>query len=145
MYKLQQLLKLDATGEKVSGPMSPVLAAKQMAKELEVKFSGLVRVQFHDPETNQHIEEGRPTGYDTLVMVSRFKNGDMYFMFVDIGTGIVPAYLFQYEQDTELTNSEAYGKENFAISLNKEQVKMIFDDIRSSGIAYAKGLEVESE
>ncbi|UJP64026.1 hypothetical protein [Mongoliitalea daihaiensis] len=123
--------------------MSPVLAAKQLARELGIKFSGLVRVLFDDPETNQHIEEGRPTGYDTLVMVSRFNNGDMYLMFVDIGTGIVPAYLFQYEQDEEITDSAAYGIEKFALSISKEQAKEIFDKIKESNIAYANGLEVE--
>lgn len=129
-FMLQNLLRRDRDG-KVSGPMSPVLFAQEMARKQEMTFNRLVRVSFHDGEINNIYEDGYKrglTGHDTLVIGRKWENEFMLQMWTDEGcNGIMIAGAFQ--SDGEIIMTPIYGKRQYEKKLSPENVKEIFEAI----------------
>jgi hypothetical protein len=71
-YSIQPLLtQKDGS---ISGPMSPVLFAKEMASHVGFKHNRLARLWFADERINQCREDGGLTGHDTLIIGAVYKN-----------------------------------------------------------------------
>jgi hypothetical protein len=71
-FTIQSLLERKAG--KVTGPMSPVLFAKEMASQMETKYNRLARVWFDDEHIFQEFEDSGLTGYDSLLLGCQYKN-----------------------------------------------------------------------
>ena len=113
MYKFQGLLSRDNEGN-ITGPMSPILLIKGVAKELGFRLSGLIRV-----DNNQCYN----SGYDHLITKTKYKNCNVYRIFVDQGTGTLPVALF-VDKDDEPIMTPIYLKEIKRMEYHRDQVEL---------------------
>ena len=127
-FRIQSLLsKKDGN---VSGPMSPMLFAKEMAQSADFKYNRLVRLWFDDERINQKYEDGGLTGHDTLIIGAIYENDVWLSLWVDTGTGGMPIAM-AYKSDNEVQFTPVYKNERYAKSLSETDVKEIFDCIFS--------------
>ena len=156
--KFQRLLEMK--DGKVTGPMSPVLAAQNFIELSGVKsFSGLCRL-----ENNQSYDYT----FDHLIICKRYKNDTAYWLVVDRGIEILPVgFMFLSEQEVVLTPVyEEYLKDpqkrindlvdmearspkrcpdNPVMRLKKEHIKNIFLEAEKSGKLNPKRYEEPSQ
>lgn len=128
-FKVQNLLA--RTGNKVSGPMSPLAFAKGMSEQFDFKVDGLCRISFNERETHQWYEgPGKTqglTGCDTLVAVQNYSNCKEYIMMVDTGvSGLVAAVHYSNDPAMEVTITPVYTKYHFERHLQEEELKAVF-------------------
>lgn len=121
----------------LTGPMSPVLAAKGLAEHLEIHVSNLIRVNFDDELLNQKPDEVISgiqyyTGFDNLIMQSIFTNQTLYTLFVDMGVCICPVIL-KNSNGENFPLSPVYLGENFSHKLNEAQALQVIDKAIESG------------
>lgn len=127
-FRIQSLLsKKDGH---ISGPMSPMLFAKEMAKSVGFKYNRLARVWFDDERINQKYEDGGLTGHDSLVIGMIYENDVWLSLWVDTGVGGVPIAM-AFQSELEIDFAPVYKSERFAKSLSEADVKEIFDSIFS--------------
>ncbi|WP_431609246.1 hypothetical protein [Chryseobacterium sp. 'Rf worker isolate 10'] len=108
--------------------MSPLLFAKEMAKQNQVKFNRLVRVSFDDETIHQRPEDGGYTGHDTLIIAAQYLN-DLYLsMWVDEGVYGIPVAM-TFQSDRELIITSAYKEAQFARKLSVKEIQEIFNYI----------------
>jgi hypothetical protein len=110
----------------VSGPMSPMLFAKEMALSADFKFNRLARVWFDDDHINQKREDGGLTGHDTLIIGTVYKNDVWLSLWVDLGVGGMPIAMV-YQSDNEVEVTPVYLQEKYARNLSASEVGEIFD------------------
>ena len=133
-YEFQGLLCKDKDGG-ISGAMSPVMAAKNIAKEMKIPLNGLIRVQ-----NNQAYSYT----YDHLIIKSNtIKGSAIISMFIDMGVSLIlaaiqnsdgsiiitPIYKKQLlERDSHLDNLEAPKrcKDNPILELDEDGFKELF-------------------
>ena len=138
-YEFQGLLQYDEINE-VRGAFSPVHAAKAVAKEMNIKLHGLVRVI--NNQADNHT-------YDHLIIISIYGNDHIYSMFIDIGTGYIPAIQIYPDNDVvftelyhtelakkqyHLANLEAFKRcnENPIIELDEDMAREMFKQLHAS-------------
>jgi hypothetical protein len=127
-FRIQSLLsKKDGH---ISGPMSPMLFAKEMAKSVGFKYNRLARVWCEDNSINQQYEDGGLTGHDTLVIGMIYDNDVWLSLWVDTGVGGVPIAM-AFQSEPEIDFAPVYKKERYAKSLSEADVKEIFDSVFS--------------
>ena len=139
-YEFQGLLH-DAGNGEVTGPMSPVEAAKLLAKDISLPLSGLMRVVNNQADSHS---------YDHLVILSKFKVGIIVWLMVDFGTGVIPCASLYYDdefmmtpvyktelakRDYHLSNLEAPKrcKENPIMDLDEDGFRELFKQALDSG------------
>ena len=127
-FRIQSLLS--QKDGKVSGPMSPMLFAKEMAQSADFKYNRLARLWFDDERINQKYEDGGLTGHDTLIIGTIYENDVWLSLWVDSGTGGMPVAM-AYQSGNEVQFTPVYKKEKYARSLSEADVKEIFDCILS--------------
>jgi len=125
-YRIQSLLS-EKDG-KISGPMSPMLFAEEMAKSSGVKFNRLARLWFDDDRINQCHEDGGLTGHDTLLIGTMYDNDFLLTLWVDLGTSGVPIAM-AYLSDKDIQFTEVYPKHHFARKLTEAEVKEVFEAV----------------
>src|SRR3978361_130577 len=103
---------------KVSGPMSPMLFAKEMAQSADFKYNRLARLWFDDERINQKYEDGGLTGHDTLIIGTIYENDVWLSLWVDSGTGGMPVAM-AYQSGNEVQFTPVYKKEKYARSLSE--------------------------
>lgn len=123
-FRLQSLLS--KTGEIISGPMSPLLFAKDMAKEMGFKFNRLSRVLFKDEAMLQCREEGTYTGFDHLLIATRHSNDLWLSLWVDMGVRGLPVAMV-YESDRNLIISPQYKEARFAKKIDQRDIETLFE------------------
>lgn len=128
-FSIQNLLSEKKDG-KICGAMSPLLFAQEMAAQQQFKFNRLGRLWFEDERINQHREDGRYTGHDTLIIGTQYKNDLWLSLWVDSGTGGIPVAMC-YQSDRQIVYTPIYSKKSFAAKLNAEQIGEIFNHIFS--------------
>jgi hypothetical protein len=111
VFSIQSLLEIK--DGKVTGPMSPVLFAKEMAAQTETKYNRLARVWFEDDQILQEMEEDGLTGYDTLLVGCQYKTDLLLCLWIDRGTGGLPVAM-GYQSDGEILLTPIYEKSDFA-------------------------------
>jgi|GEM_PF-2564351 hypothetical protein len=121
----------------VSGPMSPVLFAKDVAKELGSGMRGLCRVSFNeDPTVNQVYEGDRNsrylTGHDTLVLAFGMGENRTYGMFVDEGVQGVPAFLFDPCLPDTIDCTPTYSGQRYERHLTLNEAIQIMSEIHKN-------------
>ncbi|HRH68815.1 MAG TPA: hypothetical protein PLB89_04840 [Flavobacteriales bacterium] len=108
-YSFHQLLQRKPDGG-VSGPMSPVLFAQEMAKHMEhPPFNLVVRVRFDDERCFQQLESDGWTGYDTLLLGIVGTKHAYIGLWIDTGLGGV-AVAMQELDDAGATFTPIYGE-----------------------------------
>jgi hypothetical protein len=127
-FRIQSLLsKKDGH---ISGPMSPTLFAREMAKSVGFKYNRLARVWCEDERINQHYEDRGLTGHDNLIIGMIYKNDVWLSLWVDTGVGGIPIAM-AFKSEPEIDFAPVYKKERFAKNLTEAEVKEIFDSIFS--------------
>lgn len=127
-FRIQSLLsKKDGH---ISGAMSPMLFAKEMAQSIGVKYNRLARIYCEDERINQHYEDGGLTGHDTLIIGTIYSNDVWLSLWVDTGTGGMPVAM-AFQSDNSIDYTEVYKKERYAKKLSEEDIKNIFSSIFS--------------
>lgn len=116
---------------KVSAPMSPMLFAEEMSKQIGVKFNRLARVWFEDETINQIKEDVLYTGHDTLIIGHDILNDLMLSLWVDIGVGGVPIAMV-FRSDREILMTKIYQNEPYERKLTEQEVRLIFDFVFSN-------------
>lgn len=111
--------------------MSPLLFAKEVAQQQQVKFNRLARVGFEDERIHQYREDGGYTGHDTLIIGTQYGNDLWLSLWVDSGTGVIPVAMC-YQSDRQIVYTPIYSKKSFAAKLNAEQIGKIFNHIFSN-------------
>jgi hypothetical protein len=124
IFSIQSLLKIK--NEKVTGPMSPLLFAKEIARQMEMKYNRLARVWFEDEQILQELEEDGLTGYDTLLLACVYKKDLLLSLWVDRGVGGLPVAL-SYQSDREILLTPIYEKSEFARKLTVAEIRQLFD------------------
>lgn len=133
--QFHQLVK--RTNEGLSGPMSPVLAAKFMAEEFGLHVSNLVRVCFTDESINQALEDDYLTAHDNLIMQSILNNRTIYLFFVDEGVGYCPVFLYDTADVDSCILAPVYKKRKYVQKLSKAQgIDMINQAINSGAFKF---------
>lgn len=112
----------------LSGPMSPLLFAKEICGQLDINLTGLARVHWDDDRTMQYIDE--ESGLDTLVVCEDFKNDTVLFLFLDTGVGGMPV-AFRTREDAEITYTPIYNKSNQYNKPSENEVAQVFETIFS--------------
>ena len=126
-YSIQSLLTESLEGM-VSGAMSPLLFAEEMAKQMEMKFNRLARICIDDPEINQVYEADGLTGPDTLLIGCKYKDDLWLSIWVDTGTKGVPVAM-AYQSQKEITICPIYKRTQYAKKLLMENIRSIFESI----------------
>ncbi|MBW7891578.1 MAG: hypothetical protein H3C48_11255 [Chitinophagaceae bacterium] len=129
-FSIQNLLYQKKDGN-ICGAMSPLLFAKEIAAQQQVKFNRLARVWFEDERIHQHREDGGYTGHDTLIIGTQYENDLWLSLWVDSGTGGIPVAMC-YKSDRQTVCTPIYFKKSFAAKLNAEQIGKIFNHIFSN-------------
>jgi hypothetical protein len=124
VFSIQSLLEIK--DGKVTGPMSPVLFAKEMAAQTETKYNRLARVWFEDDQILQEMEEDGLTGYDTLLVGCQYKTDLLLCLWIDRGTGGLPVAM-GYQSDGEILLTPIYEKSDFARKLTVTEIRALFD------------------
>ena len=100
--KFQGLLEKKEDGS-ITGPMSPVLAAREVAKVMNFRIHGLVRVWGEGVD-----------GYDHLIIKTnwRMKGSPVssYHMFIDTGSSVIPLGSW-FTNDKESYITEVYREQ----------------------------------
>ncbi|SEO07853.1 hypothetical protein SAMN05192574_105222 [Mucilaginibacter gossypiicola] len=122
-FKFQSLLTLK--NDSLSGPISPLLFAKDMAAAGEFKFNRLARVWFTDERINQRREDGGLTGFDSLIIGMVCDNDVWLSLWVDMGVGGLPIAM-ACQSDGEVIMTPAYPAEHFERKLGENEVDDIF-------------------
>lgn len=112
MYKFQGLLNRNEKGN-IEGPMSPVLLIKEISKQLDFRVGGLLRV--HNTQCD--------SGYDHLITKTKYKNCSVYRLFIDCGTGALPASMY-VSGDDEVTITPIYTKEIDRMPYHRDNVEL---------------------
>lgn len=111
--------------------MSPMLFAKEMAKQVGFKYNRLARLRCEDERINQHYEDGGLTGHDTLIIAMIYENDVWLSLWVDTGVGGIPIAM-AFQSEPEIDFAPVYKKEAFAQSLSHTDVKAVFDSLFSN-------------
>lgn len=127
-FTIQNLLSIK--DGRVSGPMSPMLFAKEMAQSADFTFNRLARVWFSDETIHQKREDGGYTGHDTLIIGTVYENDLWLSLWVDTGTGGMPVAM-AYQSDREVEITPVYLGEQYAGCLTASQIAEIFNLIFS--------------
>jgi hypothetical protein len=123
-FSVQNLLsRKDGT---VSGPMSPMLFAKEMAKSVGFKYNRLARVWFDDERINQCKEDGGLTGHDNLIIGAVYENDVWLSLWVDSGVGGMPVAM-AYRADKEVEITPVYRKAKYARKLTGQEIQEVFN------------------
>ncbi|PAW95076.1 hypothetical protein CKK33_16875 [Mucilaginibacter sp. MD40] len=125
-YSIQPLLE-EKQGS-ISGPMSPLEFAKEIAQQVGFKFNRLARLWFADERINQCREDGGLTGHDTLIIGTVYKNDIWLSLWVDTGVGGV-AIAMAYRSDGSIDFTDLYRERHYVCKLNEKQVTDIFQSI----------------
>jgi len=121
--KIQNLCTVQ--GGIISGPLSPMMFAQDMTKQLGIEFSGLCRIWFDDRLLQAKDED---TGFDSVVILSEYNNTIILSMFLDMGVrGLPIAYLEKEENSIDF--SPAYREETNLYKPSDETIKEVFDSI----------------
>lgn len=128
-FSIQNLLSKKENGH-ISAPMSPMLFAREMAKQSDFKFNRLARVWFEDERIHQCREDGGNTGHDTLLIGAQYENDFWLSLWVDSGIGGIPVAMC-YQSDGEITTTPIYTKTSFARKLTTRQIAEIFNHVFS--------------
>ncbi|HZY37396.1 MAG TPA: hypothetical protein VFE53_12140 [Mucilaginibacter sp.] len=128
-FNIQSLLS-EKEGN-VSGPMSPMLFAKEMALSADFKFNRLARVWFDDERINQKREDGGLTGHDTLIIGTVYKNDVWLSLWVDLGVGGMPIAMV-YQSDNEVEITPVYLQEKYTRNLSASEIGEIFNFVFSN-------------
>jgi hypothetical protein len=124
-YKISSLLQEEKDGT-ISGPMSPVLFAKEMGIQMQFKYNRIARVCFDDEEVNQYYEENSVTGHDTIMIGCQSKNDLWLSLYVDLGIGGIPVAMV-YQSDREVHMTGVYEHCKFERMLTLEEITGIFE------------------
>ncbi|NHA02659.1 hypothetical protein G7092_02565 [Mucilaginibacter sp. HC2] len=125
-YSIQSLL--EQKDGNVTGPMSPMEFAKEIALQVGFKFNRLARLWFADERINQRHEDGGLTGHDTLLIGSVYTNDIWLSLWADTGVGGVPIAM-AYRSDGSIDFTDVYRQQHFVCMLNQQQVKDIFQSV----------------
>jgi hypothetical protein len=98
-YKFQNLLQMK-DGE-IAGAFSPVHAAKILCKSMNIKMQSLIRL---------HNNQAESATYDHLIILNRYRNTNIMYLFVDMGIGVMGISLYDSEED-DITWTPLYPKE----------------------------------
>lgn len=115
---------------KVSGAMSPVMAAQIFCRENKFPFDGLVRIWFDSEEVHNRYEgPGKSclTGCDTLMVLSRYSNLDQVTMFVDMGCECLPVCLY-LSDERSLTITPVYQEYPFAKKCDATELTHLIEE-----------------
>lgn len=126
-YSIQSLL--EQKNGSISGPMSPMEFAKEMALQLGVKFNRLARIWLADERTNQCREDGGLTGHDTLIIGTVYSNDIWLSLWVDSGVGGTPIAMAYRSDNGEIMLSDVYAKQHYAKKLSLANVQEIFRSV----------------
>lgn len=116
------------SGDHVTGAMSPVLFAKEMAKSLEMKYNRLARIWFNDEKIHQQYEDGGLTGHDTLIIACKYSNDFFVSIWVDEGLGGMPV-ASALESDREITLTQPYENATYARKLTPAEIRAIMEHV----------------
>jgi len=115
----------------VTGAMSPLLFAQEVAKGFDFKFNRLARIWFRDSEVLQQLEYKEMTGYDHLIIGCQYANDLWLSMWVDRGTTGLPVAM-GYQSDREVIIAPVYEKASFLVKPQDDAIKTIFNHIFSN-------------
>lgn len=125
-YSIQSLL--EQKNGSISGPMSPMEFAKEVALNVGFKFNRLARLWFADERINQRHEDGGLTGHDTLLIGAVYTNDIWLSLWVDSGVGAV-AIAMAYRSDGSIDFTDLYRQQHYVCKLTQQQVKDIFQSV----------------
>ncbi|QEM07883.1 hypothetical protein DIU31_031890 [Mucilaginibacter rubeus] len=125
-YSIQSLLEKKEGS--ISGPMSPMEFAKEVAQQVGFKFNRLARLWFADERINQRHEDGGLTGHDTLIIGTVYTNDIWLSLWVDSGVGAV-AIAMAYRSDGSIDFTDLYRQQHYVCKLSRQQVKDIFQSV----------------
>lgn len=125
-YSIQSLL--EQKDGNISGPMSPMEFAKEIALKVGFTFNRLARLWFADERINQCREDGGLTGHDTLIIGAVYTNDIWLSLWVDSGVGAV-AVAMAYRSDGTIDYTDLYRQQHYVCKLSEKNVRDIFQSV----------------
>jgi len=122
-FSIVSLLTEDKEGS-LSGPMSPILFAKEMAQLSGDSYNRVARIHFEDQNIFQRYEGQFLTGHDILILAGQYENDLQLSLWIDLGTGGLPVAT-SFMSDRELIITPVYREAAFARKLNEEEIREI--------------------
>lgn len=110
----------------LTGPMSPMLLAKDICANLGIRLSGVARVWWDNDRTLQYKDED--SGLDTVVYKEEHKDDTALYLFLDTGIGAMPIAL-RTKNDKEITYSPVYKDDEKFIKPTDEEIAEVFETI----------------
>lgn len=125
-FEIYSLLTRSENG--VTGPMSPVIMAQNVCKQLDVRFNRLARVHFSENDTHQYLEGAAYTAHDNLIIGRIYKNDIWLSLWVDQGISAVPVAMILKSENIVMP-SEIYKKQRYSKTLSIEEMGALFQTI----------------
>lgn len=124
-FSVQPLLT--QKGSKFSGPMSPLLFAREMMEQLQMKYNRLARIWFRNEPVFQRCEYGEQTGYDTLIIGTQYANELWLSLWVDEGTRGLPVAMAFAGEAIKIT--PIYDFVKYSRKLSVGEIEQVFDHL----------------
>lgn len=122
-FSIVSLLTEDKEGG-ISGPMSPVLFAKEMAQLSGDSYNRVARIHFGDQTIFQRYEGQLLTCHDILILAGQYENDLQLCLWIDLGTDGLPVAT-SFMSDRELIITPVYREAAFARKLKEEEIQEI--------------------
>lgn len=110
----------------LSGPMSPMIFAQEIAEQVEIRLCGISRVWWENERTLQYKDEH--SGLDTLVIYEKYPDNDVLYLFLDTGVNGLPI-AFCDKAGGEIIFTPVYLEDTRFIHPTDDEVKQVFDTI----------------
>jgi hypothetical protein len=111
---------------KMTGPITAILFAEEVASNIDIEYHYLALIEFEDKQINQIRESDRLTGHDTLIIGCRYTNDLWLSIWVDEGYVGRPIAM-RYQSNKEPTVMELYEDADYVKKLDRMQIQQIFD------------------
>lgn len=136
MYKLNRISKL-TPDRNISGPMSPILAAQEVAQSLQETCVAVYRVWFDD-ETMYQINEGTTqrwevTGHDHLIIC--FPHWQVFVVDRGVSCSNIAAIFGEADDDVNIKEHNTPWMKQ----LTAAEIKSLMNDARKEFYAYFRG------
>jgi len=112
--------------QSITGPMSPVLFAKEVAEKTGHKFNRLARIWFRNEKILQNHEADGLTGHDLLIIAHQYDDDLWISLWIDNGISGTPVAM-AFNSDREIVLTPIYQRKEYVKKLDQQQLKNVFD------------------
>lgn len=123
--KIKKIMSLNEDGVG-TGAMSPMLDAKEIAKQMNIRLKGISSVWWSNERFMQYKDED--SGMSTLILLETYKDTNVLYMFTGIDLGMMPVAYYE-TKSKDLNISELYRNDIRLIHPKDSEILEVFETI----------------